>query len=80
MKKIEPTSNNKLDNYWAVVDADGNMRCSCGSELIKLDEHTYKCAGGWPIYRFEDGSVFIDKFGSLMIKTSDHDGEQDEEN
>ncbi len=78
MKKIKPESYNERDAYWAVVDADGNMKCSCGRQLIKMDEHTYKCAGGWPIYRFEDGTVFIDKFGNLMLKTTDHDGEQND--
>ena len=79
MKKIEPVESRESNSYWSVVDADGNMRCSCGSQLIKLDEHTYKCAGGWPIYRFEDGTVFIDKWGNLMLKTTDHGGEQDDE-
>ena len=78
MKKIEPECIREEDEYWSVVDANGIMRCSCGRELIKMDEHTYRCAGGYPIYRFEDGTVFIDKWGNLMLKASDHGGEQDE--
>ncbi len=79
MKKIEPTEYREEDEYWAVLAPDGTLRCSCGRELEKMDEHTYKCPGGYPIYRFEDGTIFIDKFGNLMIKTTDHDGEEDDE-
>jgi len=78
MKKIEP-ENRRADNdrliaktYHSVMDNKGRLRCSCGKELIKMDETTYRCAGGYPIYRFEDGTMIIDKFGNLMIKTEDH--------
>ena len=80
MKKVDQVQRTNPDDYYAVVDEKGVMRCSCGRELVKMDENTYKCPGGYPIYRFEDGSIFIDKWGNLMLKTSDHDGgEQDEE-
>lgn len=74
MKKVEPVQKAHRNEYYSVVDDKGKMTCSCGRELIKLDEHTYKCPGGYPIYRFEDGSVFIDKWGNLMLKAIDHDG------
>ena len=79
MKKIEPVQKTEANDYWTVVDPDGTLRCSCGRELIKMDENTYKCPGGYPIYRFGDGSIFIDKWGNLMLKTSDHGGEQEDE-
>ena len=65
---IHPTGN---DKYYA-VEQDGVLTCSCGRELVKLDDKTYKCPGGYPIYRFDDGSVYIDKFGNLMIKQIEH--------
>jgi len=79
MKKIEPIQEREEDEYFSVVDPDGVLRCSCGRELEKMDEHTYKCPGGYPIYRFEDGTVFIDKHGNLMLKHIDHGGEQENE-
>ena len=60
------------DEYYSVEDKDGVLRCSCGNELIKIDETTYQCSGGYPIYRIDDNTVFIDKFGNLMIKEIEH--------
>lgn len=69
------------DNYFAVEDEDGVLRCSCGRELIKMDEETYKCPVGYPVYRFKDGEVVIDKFGNMMFKELPHsnDGKVDVE-
>lgn len=53
--------------YTMVTNEREKMRCSCGRELIKMDEETYKCAGGFPIYRIASGGVFIDKFGQLWL-------------
>lgn len=61
------------DSYYAVVNSAGVMICSCGRELEKMDDTTYKCPGGYPIYRFEDGDFFIDKFRNLMFKEIDHE-------
>ena len=73
MKEIKP-ANNKTDteSYYLCEDEDGTLKCSCGRELIQMDEDTWKCTGGWPTYKFSDGSIFIDKFGRLMFKTSEH--------
>ena len=60
------------DTYYSVENEDGTLRCSCGRELEKLDESTYRCSGGYPTYRFDDDSVFIDKFGNLMAKKIEH--------
>lgn len=79
MKVIKPEKSwntkdqeESADEYFCVDDGDGVMRCSCGEQLIKLDDNTYQCPGGYPTYRFEDGSVFIDKFGNLMLKHEEH--------
>lgn len=58
--------------YFLVMRDDGHMHCSCGRLLVKLEDHTYKCGGGYPIYRPSDGEVQIDKFGNLMIKVKPH--------
>ena len=75
MKIIKPNLSLSLaeddEDYYA-VEEDGVLRCSCGSELIQLDEDSYRCAGGYPTYRFSEGSIILDKFGNLMIKKGDH--------
>ncbi len=73
METVKPHVNNAADDYWA-VEQDGVLTCSCGRELEKMDEFTYKCSGGYPVYRFQTGAVFIDKWGNLMIKKIDHGG------
>ena len=78
MKEIKPTKNRDnsmeldADEYYCVEQEDGTLRCSCGQELRKMDETTYQCPGGYPIYRFDDDTVFIDKFGNLMAKKIEH--------
>ncbi len=74
MKKVKPYIRNEADEYFA-VEQDGVLKCSCGEQLVKLDDLTYKCPGGYPVYRFQDGSVFIDKWGNLMMKKIDHGGQ-----
>ena len=63
------------NDYFSVAGEDGVLRCSCGRELVQLDERTYACPGGYPIYRFEDGEVVLDKFGNLMFKAKSHEPE-----
>lgn len=70
-KEIKPVSYNEEDKYYS-VEENGVLKCSCGRELIKMDENTYKCSGGYPIYRFDNETVFIDKFGNLCIKKLNH--------
>lgn len=77
---IDTSEEEEADQYECTVDEDGVMRCSCGSELVKLDDTTYKCPGGYPIYRFDDDTIFIDKFGNLCIKNIDHENPKDEGN
>ena len=81
MKEIKPVQVTYKDEYHVVISPNGTMRCSCGEELIKMDEHTYRCgsSAGWPIYRFEDGTIFIDKFGNLMLKAIDHGRDKENE-
>ena len=74
MKNIEPATYRNEDAYF-VVERDGVLTCSCGRALVKMDDQTYKCPGGYPVYRFQDGSVFIDKWGNLMMKKIDHGGQ-----
>jgi len=75
MKNIKPKTYRGEDEYFA-VEEDGVLKCSCGQALVKLDEFTYKCPGGYPVYRFQEGSVFIDKWGNLMMKKIDHGGKK----
>ena len=67
------------DTYFTVEDEMGVLRCSCGRELIKMDEETYECPGGYPQYRFKNGEVVIDKFGNLMMKNKPHGKEEKDE-
>jgi len=67
------------DEYYA-VEQDGIMKCSCGRELVKVDEDTYKCSGGFPFYRFTDGTIVIDKFGNLLLKKEPHKKKEESNN
>ncbi len=71
MKEVKPVTNRNADDYFA-VEEDGVLRCSCGRELEKMDEETYKCPGGYPIYRFSDGTIFLDKWGNIMLRKGQH--------
>ena len=86
MKEIKPISDFRKsregydrDGYYLVQDSDGVMKCSCGRQLEKMDDETYRCSGGYPIYRFSEGSVIVDKFGNLMIKEVDHSNNKNNE-
>lgn len=68
-KESEPYAN---DGYVPVKCEDGVIRCSCGRELVKLDESTYRCAAGGPMYRFDAGGIIKDKFGNLFMKAKAH--------
>ena len=81
MKHIEPNNSSSgmeavreidADRYFLVEDEDGQLKCSCGRKLIKLDDETYKCEGGYPIYRVPQGEVVIDTYGRLMLKKKKH--------
>lgn len=64
--KLEKT---KEAEYVPVINKGGKLKCVSGYELIKIDANTYRCTGGAPhIYRFDDNSVILDKFGNLMLK------------
>ena len=47
MKEIDSITDEETDEgdidseYYSVEDEDGTLKCSCGNELIKLDEETY---------------------------------------
>ena len=73
MKEIEPAeSEDKGGQYYLCEREDGTLKCSCGRELVQLDEETWRCEGGYPTYKFSDGSIYIDKFGRLMFKKHEH--------
>lgn len=59
--------------YYLVQHKDGKLLCSCGNELIKNDDTSWKCSGGYPIYRPSDGEFFKDKFGDVYLKIKEHD-------
>lgn len=78
MKEIKPAVKNSYMGYFSVSDAKtGILKCSCGNKLEKLDDQTYRCPAGYPIYRFEDGTVVFDKFGNILIQEIPHDPEKD---
>lgn len=66
----------RLSTIWFPVSSpNGTLLCSCGRPLLKIGEGVYKCKAGYPIYRFDEGNIMIDKFGNLMIKGVEHPGE-----
>lgn len=67
----------QYQNYHLVQDPNtGTLKCSCGNELNKIDEDTYRCAGGYPTYRFSLGDMIevLDKFGGkqLLLRPKKH--------
>lgn len=73
MKDVKPVCELEDDGYYAVTYPDGTLHCSCGATLVKMDEKTYECPGGYPVYRFDEGDILIDKFGNLMFRNKSHD-------
>ena len=43
-----------------------------GRVLVKQDENTYRCTGGYPEWKMDSEDVFVDKFGNLMLKPKTH--------
>ena len=73
MKKIDPVNSfEENDRWFPVIEKDGCMRCSCGRELLRIDEDTYQCSYGYPTFRLSDGDVLIDKFGNIMLRKGKH--------
>ena len=71
MKNIK-FENNEEEAEWHPVIVDGKMRCSCGRELVKVDDNTYKCSYGYPLYRMDMGDIIKDKFGNLLFRGKSH--------
>jgi len=85
MSKIKP--NTQLSDpsmqdqeYFLVQREDGQLRCSCGGELIKLDEYSYRCSGGYPIFRPDDGDIIQDKFGNKYLRMKPHKDKKNYDN
>lgn len=71
--KILPARRGENETGYKLVSyEDGRVTCSCGRELIQVDEDTYRCAGGYPYYRFSEDEVMKDKFGNLFLKLKQH--------
>ena len=64
------------EQWHAVFRGDGKIGyCSCGRPLEKIDEMTYRCSSGFPVYSLREGNVFKDKYGNLYIAALPHDSE-----
>ena len=66
------TTEKDAEQYYLIETEDGQLKCSCGLKLIKLDDEHYKCEGGYPMYSFESGEIRVDTFGRLMLRKKDH--------
>lgn len=58
--------------YFLVVKENGAMHCSCGRELLRLDDGSYRCKGGYPTYRPDQGEMIKDKNGEIWLKVLPH--------
>ena len=67
-EEVEFTPQLDYKGYRMVIKANGKPFCSCGRQLEKVDDTTYKCPGGYPIFRFDHGDFFIDKFGNIYLR------------
>jgi hypothetical protein len=75
MKRIVLPPSEVENGWYPRVGPDGQMRCSCGRVLVKVDEVTWACSAGFPRYRFDTGDIVVDKFGRLMFRMKDHPDE-----
>lgn len=78
MKEVKPVAKRDYGGFFLVEDHDGTLKCSCGRELVNVDEHTWRCSAGYPTYRFEEGTIMVDKFGNIMIKKIPHGDDENE--
>ncbi len=64
------------EKWHAVFRGDGTIGyCSCGRPLEKIDDMTYRCSSGFPVYSLREGNVFKDKYGNLYIAAIPHNDE-----
>lgn len=77
MKTIKPVAKQDYQGYF-LTEQDGVLKCSCGRELVQEDENTFRCSGGYPVYRFSEGTIILDKFGNIMLKKIPHKNEEDD--
>lgn len=77
MKRIIPPNSDVENAWYPRVGPDGQMRCSCGRTLVKVDETTWACSAGYPRYRFDTGDIVVDKFGRLMFRMKEHSNKQE---
>ena len=63
--------------WHAVFRGDGTIGyCSCGRPLEKIDDSTYRCSSGFPVYSLREGNVFKDKYGNLYVAVMPHSEEE----
>ncbi len=72
MVEIKPDPPSIDEDYYC-MEENGVLKCSCGKELIKIDEETWGCASGSIRYKLEDGDIVTDKFGNIMLRHKEHD-------
>ena len=76
---FESKESDYLDDEYAEaeVDKDGNLICYCGAELSVEDEASgiYRCTNGGPLFKFDNGSIVLNRDGTYMIKKGSHDKE-----
>jgi hypothetical protein len=58
--------------YFLSIRPNGTMQCSCGRDLVALENGYYKCSAGWPMYAPDKGEVIKDKFGNILLKVQPH--------
>jgi hypothetical protein len=63
----------RTSSWHLVQTADGKLQCSCGRELVKMDEHTYRCSAGFPSYRIDQGDILKGKNGELFLRPKPHE-------
>jgi hypothetical protein len=58
--------------YTPVIGENGDMHCSCGRPLVRLEAGVYRCKAGYPMYRFDSGDFYKTKDGDLSFKYKEH--------
>ena len=73
MGRVEMPEVHDMGGEWFPVEQNGNLICSCGRPLEKLESGVYRCSYGFPTFHLDAGDVRINKWGNMFFKRKEHE-------